>query len=98
MIFHRLIQLVAAGDRGVPLAAVLTPEMASCHDPSVESAAPDAYEREILAFRAARENRYRSDEGWLTLVERIPLEAGANPTPIGTIDVPGRGDEPGRGE
>ena len=49
--------------------------------------AADAYEREILAFRAAREARYRSEDGWLTLIERIALEPGANQTPIGTMTV-----------
>lgn len=52
----------------------------------VESSA-DAYEREIVAFRAAREARYRSEDGWLTLVERIALEPGVTQTPIGTISV-----------
>jgi uncharacterized protein (DUF1684 family) len=69
----------------------LTPWMTSCHDPSVDSAA-DAYQREILAFRAARETRYRSEQGWLTLVERIALEPGANATPIGTIEIGAAGD------
>ena len=64
----------------------LTLETASCHDPSVEFGA-DAYEREILAFRAAREARYRSEQGWLTLVERLALEPGPNPTPLGVIDL-----------
>jgi uncharacterized protein len=64
----------------------LTLETASCHDPSVDFAA-DAYEREILAFRAAREARYRSEDGWLTLVDRIPLERGRNQTPLGAIEV-----------
>jgi len=49
--------------------------------------AADAYERDMLAFRAAREARYRSEDGWLTLVERIPLEPGANQTPLGTVTV-----------
>jgi hypothetical protein len=64
----------------------LTLETPSCHDPSVDFAA-DAYERDMLAFRAAREARYRSEAGWLTLVERIPLEPGANQTPLGTVTV-----------
>jgi hypothetical protein len=71
--------------------SALTLATASCHDPGVESA-PDAYEREILAFRAAREARYRSENGWLTLVERIPLEVGDNETPIGAIAVGAGGD------
>ncbi len=49
--------------------------------------AADAYERDMLAFRAAREARYRSEGGWLTLVERILLEPGANQTPLGTVTV-----------
>jgi uncharacterized protein (DUF1684 family) len=49
--------------------------------------AADAYERDMLAFRAAREARYRSEGGWLTLVDRIPLEPGANQTPLGTVTV-----------
>ena len=49
--------------------------------------AADAYERDVLAFRAAREARYRSEDGWLTLVDRIPLEQGVNQTPLGTITV-----------
>jgi hypothetical protein len=40
--------------------------MASCHDPCVDSAA-DAYERDIVAFLAAREAKYCSDDGWLTM-------------------------------
>lgn len=64
----------------------LTLAMASCHDPSVDFPA-DAYEREILAFRAAREAKYRSEDGWLTLVDRIPLEPGASPTPLGNVSV-----------
>jgi uncharacterized protein len=47
----------------------------------------DAYEREILAFRAAREARYRSEDGWLTLVDRIALEPGTNRTPLGNLSV-----------
>jgi uncharacterized protein (DUF1684 family) len=66
--------------------SALTLETASCHDPCVDFAA-DAHEREIVAFRAAREARYRSDRGWLTLVERTPLEPGENPTALGTITV-----------
>ncbi len=53
--------------------------------------AVDAYEREILAFRAAREARYRSEEGWLTLIDRIALEPGDNQTPLGAMTV-GAGD------
>jgi uncharacterized protein len=49
--------------------------------------AADAYERELLAFRAAREAKYRSDAGWLTLVERISLEPGVNQTPLGALSV-----------
>ncbi len=81
----------------------LTPETASCHDPCVESAAADAYQREILAFRAARETRYGSEQGWLTLVERIALEPGADQTPAASfcplppqanrLDVPVRAGE-----
>jgi len=56
----------------------------------VESA-PEAYEREILAFRAAREARYRSEQGWLTLVDRIPLEPGPNLTPFGEVEVGAEG-------
>jgi hypothetical protein len=47
----------------------------------------DAYERELLAFRAAREAKYRSADGWLTLVDRIPLEPGVNQTPLGALSV-----------
>lgn len=60
--------------------------MGPCHDPFVDFAA-DAHEREIVAFRAAREARYRSDRGWLTLVERTPLDPGETATALGTITV-----------
>jgi len=49
--------------------------------------AADAYEREIAGFRAAREAKYRSADGWLTLVDRILLEPGENHTPVGIITV-----------
>jgi hypothetical protein len=53
--------------------------------------AADAHEREIVAFRAAREARYRSDRGWLTLVERTPLDPGETATALGTITVSDEG-------
>ena len=68
----------------------MTLETASCHDPCVDFAA-DAHEREIVAFRAAREARYRSDRSWLTLVERTPLDPGETATALGTITVSDEG-------
>ncbi|HTE55941.1 MAG TPA: DUF1684 domain-containing protein [Kofleriaceae bacterium] len=49
--------------------------------------AAEAHEREIAAFRAAREARYRSGDGWLTLIERIALDPGETRTPLGTVTV-----------
>lgn len=46
---------------------------------------------EVNAFRARRDAKYRSPEGWLTLIERVHLEPGSNPVPFGAIVV-----EPGR--
>jgi uncharacterized protein len=38
---------------------------------------PD-YVKELQAWRDAREQKLRADNGWLTLVGRLPLKAGAN--------------------
>ena len=46
---------------------------------------PDAHLAEVQAFRARRDARYRSPEGWLTLVERTPLEPGVTELPFGRL-------------
>ena len=51
---------------------------------------PAAHRSLVEAFRARREARYRSPEGWLTLVERVELDPGANRLAIGTLElIPG---------
>lgn len=51
-------------------------------DPDLE-----AHRARVEAFRQRRDARYRSAEGWLTFVDRIPLEVGENRLPIGTLMV-----------
>ena len=46
---------------------------------------PAAHQAEVEAFRARRDARYRSPEGWLTLIERTPLEPGRTELPFGTL-------------
>ncbi|HEU5055415.1 MAG TPA: DUF1684 domain-containing protein, partial [Kofleriaceae bacterium] len=41
----------------------------------------------VEAFRKRRDARYRSPEGWLTFVDRLPLAPGENPLPIGALQV-----------
>ncbi|HLU67382.1 MAG TPA: hypothetical protein VKZ63_13950, partial [Kofleriaceae bacterium] len=48
-----------------------------------------AHRAEVEAWRARREARYRSPTGWLSLVDRIPLDEGTNATPIGALVVDG---------
>ena len=47
----------------------------------------EAHRARVEAFRRRRDARYRSEEGWLTFVDRIALEPGENPLPIGTLVV-----------
>jgi uncharacterized protein len=47
------------------------------------------YTAEVEEFRARRDAKYRSAEGWLTLVDRLWLRPGDNATPLGTIRVEG---------
>jgi uncharacterized protein (DUF1684 family) len=56
----------------------------------------DQHERTIVAWRKARQERLRSPSGWLTLVDRLPLEEGDNQLPFGTITI--RGDTATLGE
>ena len=51
-------------------------------DPELE-----AHRARVEAFRQRRDARYRSEEGWLTFVDRIALEPGENRLPIGTLVV-----------
>lgn len=46
-----------------------------------------AHRARVEAFRQRRDARYRSEEGWLTFVDRIPLEVGENRLPIGILVV-----------
>jgi len=39
----------------------------------------------VEAFRRRRDARYRSEDGWLTFVDRIALEPGENQVAIGTL-------------
>ncbi len=43
-----------------------------------KTAGDPAYEAEILKWQAAREEKLRADNGWLTLAGRYPLKEGAN--------------------
>jgi uncharacterized protein (DUF1684 family) len=52
---------------------------------------PAAHLTEVQAFRARRDARYRSPEGWLTLIERTPLAPGRTEVPFGALQL-----EPGR--
>jgi uncharacterized protein len=45
----------------------------------------ETHRARVEAFRQRRDARYRSEEGWLTFVERIPLEPGENQLSIGTL-------------
>ena len=51
-------------------------------DPDLE-----AHRARFEAFRTRRDTRYRSEEGWLTFVDRIGLETGENRLPIGILVV-----------
>jgi uncharacterized protein (DUF1684 family) len=44
----------------------------------VAAAADPGYEKELRAWRDAREQKLRADNGWLTLAGRYPLNPGAN--------------------
>jgi len=46
---------------------------------------PPSYEEQIARWREARRQRLASPDGWLTLVDRIALDEGDNPLPIGTL-------------
>lgn len=46
-----------------------------------------AHRAHVEAFRRRRDARYRSEDGWLTLVDRVPLSIGDNPLPFGTLAV-----------
>ena len=54
-------------------------------------ASPDSdlevHRARVDAFRARRDTRYKSEEGWLTFVDRIGLESGENRLPIGVLVV-----------
>lgn len=57
-------------------------------DDAPSPGALEAHRDRIEKHRARREARYRSPEGWLTLVERVTLEPGENPLPpLGTLMV-----------
>ncbi|MEA2697063.1 MAG: hypothetical protein QOI66_1334, partial [Myxococcales bacterium] len=43
----------------------------------------------IEAWRAAREHRLRTSDGWLTLVDRILLDPGDNALPFGVANLEG---------
>jgi uncharacterized protein (DUF1684 family) len=43
------------------------------------------HEQSVMAWRRAREERLRSPTGWLSLVDRLILEDGDNPLPLGVI-------------
>jgi uncharacterized protein (DUF1684 family) len=45
----------------------------------------DDHAHAVELWRELREERLRTDDGWLTLVDRILLEEGDNALPIGTI-------------
>jgi uncharacterized protein (DUF1684 family) len=53
-------------------------------DPDLE-----AHRDLVDAFRRRRDARYRSEDGWLTFVDRISLDAGENQLAIGTLVVAG---------
>lgn len=52
-----------------------------------------AHRARFEAFRERRDARYRSEEGWLTFVDRVALEPGENALPIGTLVVAADGGE-----
>lgn len=52
---------------------------------------PEEHLAEVTAFRERRNARYLSATGWLTLVERTPLEPGTTRAPFGELLI-----EPGR--
>lgn len=56
-------------------------------DPELE-----AHIARVTAFRERRDARYRSEEGWLTFVDRVALEPGENALPIGTLVVAAGGE------
>jgi uncharacterized protein (DUF1684 family) len=47
------------------------------------------HERIVLAWRKARQERLRAPSGWLTLVDRVPLDEGDNQLPFGTVNIRG---------
>ena len=50
----------------------------------------DEHARAVARWRQAREARLRAPGGWLSLVDRIPLDEGENQLPIGTVVLRGR--------
>ncbi len=50
---------------------------------------PEAHRGLVEAFRQRRDARYRSEDGWLTFVDRIALDEGENQSPIGALLVAG---------
>jgi uncharacterized protein (DUF1684 family) len=56
-------------------------------DPELE-----AHRARVEAFRERRDARYRSEEGWLTFVDRVALQTGDNALPIGTLVVAAGGE------
>jgi uncharacterized protein (DUF1684 family) len=47
----------------------------------------EAHRAAVSAHRARRDARYRAEDGWLTLVDRIDLDDGAGELPIGRIEL-----------
>jgi uncharacterized protein (DUF1684 family) len=50
---------------------------------------PSEHERLILAWQRARQDRLRAPNGWLALVDRLPLTDGDNALPFGTVTLRG---------
>jgi uncharacterized protein len=48
---------------------------------------PEAHRAAVLAHRARRDARYRSADGWLTLVDRLVLEDGDHDLPVGRLSI-----------
>lgn len=54
---------------------------------------PAEHQAEVERTRAHRVARLESASGWLALADRVWLDAGDNDTPIGTLVLPGAGDD-----
>src|SRR3982750_4048840 len=64
------------------------------------NAVPDDYGKQIEAWRQAREQRLRSDEGWLTVAGLFWLHDGDNPfgsDPKATVVLPAHSSPPKAG-